>query len=341
MTILEFQRKLSAKYVFADQVARDLYSAFQTKRHIILWGPGGHAKSAMAEEAIKLFMPDPSKFYEDTYMASCSARMDASPFTGYVDIKKFREEGKHHTVLDDTVFVQSEYAILEEGFDAPDDLLLSLKDGLQRGYICVNGKCVKNKLKSLVVCTNVDPKEWAGEDLSRNALLGRFAFQLKVEWPAYTTKEFGEMFGAIGTPDLVVSEMAARCHTSGFKISPRDAVMMKQIYDTVGVEALQNFRGMTPTAFTNIKAFVASIPYIKQIEELEGLLAEAREAATDDEIKKKLFQFRVLQGKLKKIPEDGLYSGKLKTLLVEFRTLQDDLLNPKRPEAIKNLMNRL
>jgi len=339
MTIQEFTRRMSTRFVFAEQTARDLYAAIITQRHIILWGPGGHAKSAMAEEAIKLMMPDPSKFYQDTYMASCSGRMDATPFVGYTDIKKLREDGKHSTILEETVFVQSQYAILEEGFDAPDDLLLSLKDGLQRGYICVNGQCLQNKLKTLVICTNVNPKEWAGEDMSRNALLGRFALQTKVEWPAYTAKEFGEMFTTIGTPDLVVSELAARCHTTGFKISPRDSVMMKQLYDTVGVEALQNFRGMTPAAYTAVKAFITSIPYIRQLEEMEGHLQAAKQATTEEEMKKGLWAFQNIQKKLKQIPADGVYSGKLKTMLVEYREIQDAWLNPVA--RAKNLLSQL
>jgi hypothetical protein len=42
---------------------------------------------------------------------------------------------------------------------------------------------------------------------------------------------------------------------------------------------------------------------------------------------------------LKQIPADGVYSGKLKTMLVEYREIQDAWLNPVA--RAKNLLSQL
>lgn len=322
----EFVEAIAKEFVHSETTSEALYHSFKTRNHIILWGPGGHGKSDIAEAGIKL-ITDPEKFYAETFIASCSEQMDASPFVGYTNIKKLRDEGKRVTVLDDTVFLQARYAILEEGFDAPDSLLLSLKDGLQRGHICINGVCQPNKLETLIICTNVDPGAWAGKDMSRNALLGRFAFSHEVKWPAYKAKNFNDMFSMRGGSDLVVSRMAEICHEQGFLISPRDAMKMKVIFHTGGIEALRTFRGITPPAFKALQDFQSSLPYVKQLEELEALLELAANAPDQHTMLKKLAEAQNASKKITKVPTEGTYSGRLKDALNTMSIMKDQAIN--------------
>lgn len=330
MTLSEFKAEITAQFVHSETTVEAIYYALRSKRNIILHGPGGHAKSDIAEACLKLITPN---FYEETYIASCSQQMDASPFVGYTDIKTLREEGIRKTVLTDTVFLKSRYAILEEGFDAPDDLLLSLKDSLQRGYICINGVCEPNKLQTLIICTNVDPMKWASKDQSRNALLGRFAFIHKVEWPSYTANDFQAMFQARGKYDLQVARLAEKCHQLGFPVSPRDVMMMLDIHTMGGLQALQTFRGMTPTIFAELKKLEASFPYIAEIEEIEKALITAEQSTSVEQHLKALANAQRLIKSLKTIPTDGVYSGKLKGLVKKVQEMQqaaiDNLSRPK------------
>ena len=329
MELTEFLNTITSQFVHSQTTAEAIYYALKSKRNIILHGPGGHAKSDIAEACLKIMTPN---FYGETYIASCSQQMDASPFVGYTDIKTLREEGLRKTVLEDTVFLKSRYAILEEGFDAPDDLLLSLKDGLQRGYICINGVCEPNKLQTLIICTNVDPIKWAGKDQSRNALLGRFAFTHKVEWPSYTANDFQAMFEARGFSDLQVARIAEKCHALGFEVSPRDVMMMRQIHEIGGLQALRTFRGMTQMVYDELLALEASFPYIAEIEEIEKTVNLAEVTTNVEQHLKLLALAQRLIKNLKVIPTDGVYSGRLKGLVKKAQALQQNAIeNLSRP----------
>lgn len=318
----DFVDAISKEFIYAQTTAEALYYAFKTKQNIILHGPGGHGKSDIAEAAIKL-ISDPARFYTDTYIASCSGEMSAAPFVGYTDIKTLREQGRRVTILDDTVFLKNEYAILEEGLSAPDELIISLRDGLQRGSLCIDGVCMPNKLKSLIICTNVEPSKWAGKDPSRLALLGRFAFQHEVKWPSYKASDFEEMFTMRGVSDLVVAQMAEICHKNDFPISPRDAMKMNEIYTVGGISALTTFRGMTEPTYSALVAFQASIPYVRQIETFEEQLAMINPVQSQGERMRRIAILNEHKNKIKQIPTDGVYSGKLKDCLVKLQQLKD------------------
>lgn len=341
LTRNEFLDAMTAQFIYAEKPASAMYDALATNKNLILYGPGGHGKSDMAEAAIKLAM-DPDKFYEEVYIASCSQQMDATPFVGYLNVPEFKL-GRRVQVLTDTVFLSKQYAILEEGFDAPDDLLLSLKDGLQRGYICVNGKCEKNKLQTLVICTNIDPTAWAGSENTRKALLGRFVFRLEVSWPSYTSKDYEKMFALRGKSDLVVAEMAQICVDNKFPLSPRDAMNMHAVYNAQGFEALNSFMGMPEPVFQKLKDFQAKIPYIKEVETLESTLLATIELAPQQR-QSKIIQIDGMITKLSKIPKDGLLSGRVRSCFKMFDDLKMDTLrgiNAPAPAASGSLANRL
>lgn len=319
---------MNPRFSYMESVIDSLYYAIKEKQHCLLFGPGGHAKSTVVEEAIKLFIGEEA-FYKDVFIANCAEDMDSTPILGYDDIPSLKA-GKLKKVLDDTVFLKNDYAILEEGLDGPAMLLNALKDPLMRGYVCINGTCMPNKLKSLFICTNVDPVTWAGKDNSRLALLQRFTFSMEVKWPSYDYKAWDGFFKKRGIANPIVAKFAEIAHLEKWEISPRSVEKMQKIYAAYGIEALINFERMPSNVYKKFVDYEKNVPFIKSISELQLKVQEMRQMDPRKQIEESL-RIEKQARQIKGIPVDGGFSEQLKQCIVESKAIASAAM-----EAIDN-----
>lgn len=316
MKLEDFRDSMRPRFSYMDKVIDSIYYAIEMQRNMILHGPGGHAKSTIVEEALKLYIGE-DKFYSDVYIANASEDMDVTPVMGYDNIPKFQKEGVLEKILTDTIFMHKEYGILEEGFDAPGMFLNALKDPLMRGSICINGVCLKNKLKSLFICTNVSPKTWAGSDRSRLALLQRFSFIAEVVWPEYTVKTFMPFLEKRNIPNPIIAKFGEICHKANWPISPRSLEVMEAVYSRFGVQGLFNFEEIPEAVFNDLVAYEKNVPFLKELSDLRkrtDLLMnekDPRNAIVEST------QIVGLARRIKGIPVDGGFSEQLRKILID------------------------
>lgn len=324
MTLQDFRNAMNSKFVFMDDIIDSVYYAITSKKNMILHGPGGHAKSQIVEEALKLFIGE-EKFYSDVFLANCAEDMDVSPIMGYDNIPKFQTEGVLEKVVNDTIFLKHKFAILEEGLDAPGMLITALKDPLMRGYLCINGTCVPNQLQSLFICTNVNPEKWAGQERTRLALLQRFRFSVEVAWPSYTTADFNTFLNKIGKPNPVVAKFGEICHKAGWQISPRSLKDMEDVYSAFGVKALKHFESIPEAVYKQLCDFEKNVPFVKELTLLQQRLDKVLETAQASPRNAivECTKIRADAKKIKNIPTDGSFSGMLRQILLDADALID------------------
>ena len=291
------------------------------ERHCVLYGRGGHAKSQLVESAIKLLRGD-DYFYSETKILACSEDTDPANFVGYVDMVEFRERGNLLYKLDQTIY-DSEITVLEEGFDLADYLLTTMRDPFTRGELCINKTCYKSKLKTLFVCTNVNPYSWA-KTASQKATLARFHFVVETEWESYEVGNWDNMFKALNfTGYEPFSLFAERDNKESNGMSPRDMVNMYKIYKDIGFPALQTFNGMNPERFQELQNAFKLQPYLQSIQELRELDREIENdfnsLIAPNKILAKVAKVKSILDSMKELPRNGEYtdvvsqiSGKVK-----------------------------
>lgn len=309
---------MNPKFSYMESAIDSIYYAIQERQHCLLYGPGGHAKSTVVEEAIKLFIGEEA-FYRDVFITNCAEDMDSTPIMGYDDIPALKA-GKLVKILDQTVFLKNDYAILEEGLDAPPMLINALKDPLMRGYVCINGACMPNRLKSLFICTNVDPITWAGKDNSRLALLQRFTFSIEVKWPSYDYKAWDGFFKKRKINNPIVAKFAEIAHNEKWEISPRSVEKMEKLYATYGINALINFERMPSPVYKKFVDYEKNIPFIKDIMELQLKVEEMRVMPPRQQTEE-LLRIEKRARSIKGIPVDGGFSEQLKQCLIDAKAI--------------------
>lgn len=229
---IEF-RELNAKeileesFVFVKDVAQALQTALITGKNVLLYGPGGHAKSEMVNLLIqKLGLEN------DTFYQFFGEGMSEDRLFGQIDLEALETEKKIRYNTNES-FLTKKYAVFEELFDAPSKVLTALKDTLTRKIMVNGAQQIPMKTKTIIALTNVDPKEIETLGASYKALLERFPIQVKVDWASYRPEAYEAMlqkvikkkntFG-VTIPTNIYAEALAISNTKGNFISPRTAV---------------------------------------------------------------------------------------------------------------------
>lgn len=281
----EFVDEINSKFIYCEKTASVIYNALKYQKHCIFWGPKGHAKSEIVEYALRMVLPA-EEYYLKTFITGCGAKMKSEPFEGYQSLPAFKE-GKMVTVMDDSMFVSKEYAILDEGLAAPGALLLFLRDTITRGEICVNGACYTNITKCIFLCTNVNPETWvenAADDddkRSRDSFLDRFLYRRQVVWSKYDEENFSELFiNQTGADEPVWADICAQTRKVWPSFSPRSALQGLHLYRSEdSLEALVAFDGATDEIYAmwqkieKDKAYISEASRIaRESKDLEGML---------------------------------------------------------------------
>ena len=324
--------ELNERFPNVPEAIDSVVNALLTKRHCILWGKGGHAKSTIVEKAVELLFGE-QFLYEEVKTIACSEEVDMAHVIGYPDMKEFRD-GRLVYRLDETVY-QYKVVVLEEGLNSPPEFLPATRDPLTRQSICVNRTCLPSKLQSLFICTNVNPYEWAN-DSSRQATIDRFHFVVKTEWPDYKVERWDTMFKALKYKDYeAFSLFAERDNMSGDDInpkgfSPRSLVYMMEIYKELGLDGLKNFNGMTPERFAKLESAFRMQPYLSSLNELTDLKGQIMNDFENNVaptiVLAKVNRVKAILDSLKTLPVNGEYTDVLSDITRSINWWEKEIL---------------
>jgi hypothetical protein len=261
----EVKSQISSRFAYSEDVAEMLYTAMQCGEHCVMFGPGGHGKSEMSIEFFNALGIEP-------FVQALGPGTTTEQLLGGMDMQLFNTTGKIEYLVEHS-FMNHEYVVFEEAFDAPVYVLTTLKDIL-------TSKCLRNgsqvfpiKTKMIVINTNHSRTQIA-DDLSIKALMERFPLELEVKWQAYHEGNYMSMFNLLfGSSTEVknyntVAKLCGTLYSEGITISPRTAVKMAKIYSTVGAAGLK---------------YIAEVPASAYDE-----LATLEDAAKQDQISKEL-----------------------------------------------------
>ena len=219
-------------FVFMEKSLNILNVGLSTGKNIVLYGPGGHGKSELTMEFFRSRKIEP-------YVITMGTGMTTDRLFGGLDIVTFEKTGKIEYLVENS-FMNQEYVIFEEMFDAPDFILEQLKDILSSKIFRNGTQVFPIKTKFIVCCTNRTRDEFS-KNMSLKALMERFPLELNVIWDNYNEISYNRLletkFGQ-GNIDPVIPFLLQEYHTSGITISPRVAVTAYQLFAECGPDSL-------------------------------------------------------------------------------------------------------
>ena len=249
---------IAEKFVFMDKTVNILNVGFSTCKNVVLYGPGGHGKSEMTLEFLQAKGITP-------YVITMGTGMTTDRLFGGLDIPTFEKTGKIEYLVDNS-FMNHEYVVFEELFDAPDFILEQLKDILSSGVFRNGTQIFPIATKFIICCTNRTRDEFS-KNMSLKALMERFPLELNVIWDNYTEISYNRLleskFG-VDNVDPVIPYLLQEYAKNGITISPRVAVTAYSVYDQCGPESLGFIAEFAkkPTLIAEvIKKFEATIKF--------------------------------------------------------------------------------
>jgi hypothetical protein len=249
---------VAEKFVFMDKTVSILNVGFSTAKNVILYGPGGHGKSEITLDFLKAKGIDP-------FIQTMGTGMTTDRLFGGLDIPTFETTGKIEYLVHNS-FMNHEYVIFEELFDAPDFILEQLKDILSSGVFRNGTQIFPINTKFIICCTNRTRDEFS-KNMSLKALMERFPLELNVIWDNYTEISYNKLleskFGE-GEVDPVIPYLLQEYAKNGITISPRVAVTAYQVYDECGPESLSfiaEFAKKPSLIAETIKKFESTIKF--------------------------------------------------------------------------------
>jgi hypothetical protein len=219
-------------FVYMEKTAQILEIGLATEKNIVLYGPGGFGKSEMTMAFFETKGIKP-------YVITMGTGMTTDRMFGGLDIPTFNATGKIEYLVENS-FMNHEYVVFEEMFDAPDFILEQLKDILSSGIFRNGTQVFEIKTKFIVCCTNRTRDEFS-KNMSLKALMERFPLELNVIWDNFTdityNKLLEERFGE-GNVDPVIPFILQEYAKNGIVISPRVAITAYGVFEKCGPEAL-------------------------------------------------------------------------------------------------------
>ena len=249
---------VAEKFVFMDKTVSILNVGFQTRKNVVLYGAGGHGKSEITLDFLKAKGINP-------FIQTMGTGMTTDRLFGGLDIPTFETTGKIEYLVENS-FMNHEYVIFEELFDAPDFILEQLKDILSSGVFRNGTQIFPINTKFIICCTNRTRDEFS-KNMSLKALMERFPLELNVIWDNYTEITYNKLleskFGE-GEVDPVIPYLLQEYAKNGITISPRVAVTAYQVYDECGPESLSfiaEFAKKPSLIAETIKKFESTIKF--------------------------------------------------------------------------------
>lgn len=265
-TELHFNNATSG-FVYMDNVGKVLNIALNTDENVILYGKGGYGKSEFTIEYLREMGIDP-------YVITMGTGMTTDRLFGGLDLPKFNQSGKIEYLVDNS-FMNHEYVIFEELFDAPDFILEQLKDILSSGTFRNGTQIVDIKTKVIVCCTNKTREEFAKNN-SLKALMERFPLELEVKWDNHNRITYENLLQTkLGFADPLLTYILEQYAVANSIISPRIAIKAAKIIAQCGPDSL-NFVADFSGKPDILKTSIAKFKSIFEINELINKLTEIK-----------------------------------------------------------------
>ena len=258
----------ASKFVFVDDLRKVLDLAYATGENLILFGKGGHGKSEVSEDFFHKKNIEP-------FVKTMGSGTTTETLFGGIDIKEFQQTGKLHYLVEES-FMNHEFVILEELFDAPPFILEQLKDILTSKQFRNGSQLFNIKTKMIVCCTNKTREEFSKND-SLKALMERFPLEYKVEWTNYTRVSYDFMYDKLmGKKYPELSFLMEKLAQNGTIVSPRTAVKAARIVDTNkgNLDCLAFIADFSGKNAALIKTELGKFKNVRVIEELMAQIDE-------------------------------------------------------------------
>ena len=250
------------KFVYVTELRKGLDLAFNSGENIILWGPGGHAKSEYTDFFFKEKGIVP-------FVKTMGAGTNTDSLFGGVDIKELNATGKVNYLVENS-FMNHEYVVFEELLDAPDYILEQLKDILTSKTFRQGNHIFPIKTKFIVCCTNKSREEFSKND-SLKALMERFPLEYKVQWNAYNRQTYNALFlSMFGESFPTLSYILEKLAIAQSVVSPRTAIKAARILkmnsmDYSLLDYIADFSGKNRDM---VKTELAKYKSVAEVEEL-------------------------------------------------------------------------
>lgn len=303
------EAKKPSKFVFAENLEKSLEVAFGSGENIILYGKGGHGKSEFTEW-----------FFDNKgitpFVKTLGSGTTTESLFGGIDIKTFEKTGKLEYLVENS-FMNYEYVVLEELFDAPDYILEQLKDILTSKKFRNGTQVFPIKTKLIVCCTNKTREEFSKND-SLKALMERFPLEYKVEWKNYTRTSYNFLFKTVmGKSFTQLEYILEKLHQNGTTVSPRTAIKAAKMVEACGQDCLEFIAEFSGKNADIVKVEIEKYKNVQIIveirEKMEVLMKElgSRDLKTIEGIKEMKTDVKKLEAlittlKTKKVDDDVL-----------------------------------
>lgn len=218
-------------FILMEETRNLLELALAAEQNVILFGKGGYGKSEFSIEFLK------SKGIQP-FVLTMGTGMTTERMFGGFDLHTFNTTGKMEYLVENS-FMNAEFVVFEELFDAPDYILEQLKDILSSGIFRNGSQVYPIKTKVIICCTNKTRKEFS-KNLSLKALMERFPLEHEVKWESHTADNYRKLFIAkFGDSDSFLEKLLETFDTEGHTISPRIALAAFDIVKIGGYDCLK------------------------------------------------------------------------------------------------------
>lgn len=238
--IMAVKAHIASTTLFMEDMAEAIVHGITLGENVMLYGRGGHNKSEGTIQILN-FLKDKGIISSEPFIKSLGDGTTVEDLFGGVKMKLAMEEGIIEYNVENS-FMNHEIVVFEEGFDAPSQVLTSLKDIITSKQFRNGNQIFDVKTKCIIIATNKSKKEIAVDD-SVEALAQRFPITCLVEWGEknYTRENFMKLFSFTIDKETYAKKkeklvkLAKLCADTCSKnqdkfISPRSAVKAAKLY---------------------------------------------------------------------------------------------------------------
>lgn len=212
----------------------------------------------------------------EPFVQTMGSGINTDRLFGGTDIKRFEESGKIEYLVENS-FMNHEYVVFEELFDAPDFILEQLKDILSSKTFRNGAQVFPIKTKTIICCTNKTREEFSKNN-SLKALMERFPLEYEVKWSDHNKLTYEKLLNQkFGYADPMLTYILEEFSKGGHVISPRIAITTQELISTCGIECLEfiaDFNAQKALLKTSIQKFKSIFQIEKLVNEMQTIADE-------------------------------------------------------------------
>ena len=250
------------QYVYMDSTKEVLRIALETDTNVILYGKGGHGKSELSLDFLRSRGIEP-------FVLTMGSGMNTDRLFGGLNLLEFNKTGKLEYLVENS-FMNQEYVIFEELFDAPDFILEQLKDILSSKIFRNGSQMFEIKTRMIICNTNKTRGEFSKNN-SLAALMERFPIENEVKWEDYNRITYENLLNkTLGFADPLLCYTLEKFAFENYVISPRIAIKAATLIGQFGPDCLLFIADFA----ANTKLLGQCIKEFKDLDKINTLVSE-------------------------------------------------------------------